>query len=162
MGILDLQICATLENLTRLHLPPSDNWHFSIKCTHCNEPHPNVVYFNLQELREVPDSKAEAHYYAKCSLCKREQTILFIAGSQKTYENSGSWQTIARFECRGVELVDFKAGNGWLAFGTASEDTEFGEIDLSEGDWAGYDEAGDASVGVYEFKSQVIRGTGKK
>ncbi|TNV72564.1 hypothetical protein FGO68_gene12596 [Halteria grandinella] len=122
----------------------------------------DVVYVDLGGGRGGGDSKAEAHYYAKCSLCKREQTILFIAGSQKTYENSGSWQTIARFECRGVELVDFKAGNGWLAFGTASEDTEFGEIDLSEGDWAGYDEAGDASVGVYEFKSQIIRGTGKK
>ena len=142
MGILELQVCATLDNLSRLHLPVSENWHFNVKCTHCNELHPNTIYFNLTELREVPDSKAEAHYYAKCSLCKREQTILYIADSQKAYVNSGTWQTIARFECRGAELVEFKAGNGWVAEGDG--EAQFEEIDLSEsGDWAGYNEEAD-------------------
>ena len=42
---------------------------------------------------------------------------------------------------RGVELIEFKAGGNFQAKSTAS-DTEFTDIDLSDKDWAGYDEAG--------------------
>jgi hypothetical protein len=47
MGLLDLQFCATLENLADLKLPEHENWHFKIKCANCNEEHPNLIYFNL-------------------------------------------------------------------------------------------------------------------
>lgn len=49
MGKLEVQICATLENLTNLHLTESDNWHFKTKCTQCHEEESNVIYFNLVE-----------------------------------------------------------------------------------------------------------------
>ena len=46
------------------------------------------------------------------------------------------------------------------ATGTENDgDTEFDDIDLAnDTDWAGYDERGDCPVGVYEFKTQIIRG----
>ena len=46
---LEIQICATLENLTDLHLAESDDWHFKVKCTNCNEEFENVIYFNFVE-----------------------------------------------------------------------------------------------------------------
>ncbi len=46
---------------------------------------------------------------------------------------------MAKFDCRGVEIIEFKAGDSFVATSTASE-TEFTDIDLSDKDWAGYDE----------------------
>ena len=46
---------------------------------------------------------------------------------------------MARFDCRGVELIEFKAGDGFVGTSTASE-SEITDIDLSDKDWAGYDE----------------------
>ena len=39
-------------------------------------------------------------------------------------------------------------------YGEGGEDAV---ITLMEGDWAGYDESVDESVGIYEFKSQFVR-----
>ena len=58
---------------------------------------------------------------------------------------------MARFDCRGVELVEFKAGDGFLATSTASE-SELADIDLSDKDWAGYDEQGVSIFIISNFK----------
>ena len=49
------------------------------------------------------------------------------------------------------------------ANGTENDgDTFFDDIDLAtEPDWAGFDEGGDCAVGVYEFKSQIVRNNKK-
>ncbi len=49
---------------------------------------------------------------------------------------------MAKFECRGVDIVEFKAGDGFIAKSTASgeDETQITDIDLSDKDWAGYDE----------------------
>ena len=44
------------------------------------------------------------------------------------------------------------------ADGVEPSDEVFDDIDLgNEEDWAGFDEAGDCAVGVYERKVQIIR-----
>ena len=54
-----------------------------------------------------------------------------------------------------MELVKFNSSSNWKATGTEGDgETEFDEIDLAnEPDWAGFDEAGDCAVGVYDFKT---------
>ena len=47
---------------------------------------------------------------------------------------------MAKFECRGVDIVEFKAGDGFIAKSTAGEEAQITDIDLSDKDWAGYDE----------------------
>ena len=115
MGLFDLQFCAILENVTGLHLPPTDDYHFRIRCTHCTEEHPNPVYFSLAEVKDLEESKSKANYYAKCPVCKKEQTILFLEKSFRPYETSEAWQTVAKFECRGAELVGFLPSNLFVA-----------------------------------------------
>ena len=115
MGLFELQFCATLENVTNLHLPPTDDYHFKVRCTNCHEEHPNPIYFTLAEVKALEESKSEANYYAKCGFCKREQTVLFLEKSFAAYEKSEQWQTVGKFECRGVELTAFMPGNGFLA-----------------------------------------------
>ena len=153
-----MQVCATLENLTNLHLSESDDWHFKVKCTQCNETSENFVYFNLVEKNKIEGSKGEAHYIAKCKFCDRFGNVEYLPNTWKTYSKSEQWQTIASFECRNMELVEFNPGM-MKAQGTGNDgDTHFDDVDLSkETDWAGFDEGADQAVGVYEFKSQIIR-----
>ena len=152
---LEVQICATLENLTMLSLGAGDDWHFKTKCTHCNENAENVIYFNCVEKTKIEGSKGEANFIAKCKLCERPGSIEYVNNSIKPYTKSEQWQTIAVFECRNIEITEFVAGNEMKAQGSENDgDTIFDEIDLAnEPDWAGYDEKGDCAVGVYEFKS---------
>ena len=69
--------------------------------------------------------------------------------------------TIATFECRGLEPCEFLPNTGFSAMSSVS-DSGFGElagkdpIDLSEGDWADYDEDAEEDVGIYEFKTQFV------
>lgn len=62
----------------------------------------------------------------------------------------------ARFDCRGVDIDQFFPSPNFTASDMKGENT-FEEIDLREGDWAGYDEENDCSIGVYEFKSQIVK-----
>ncbi len=60
-----------------------------------------------------------------------------------------------------MEPVEFFPGQEFSALSAVSE-TVFGTaggkdpIDLSDGDWADYDEDAEESVGIYEFSSQFI------
>ena len=96
----------------------------------------------------------------KCKSCERTGNIDYIDNSLNKYDDqSEGWQTIVRFECRGLEPCEFFPGTGFSALSSVSE-TVFGTqgggepIDLSEGDWADYDEDAEESVGIYSFSSQ--------
>lgn len=54
-------------------------------------------------------------------------------------DNNDKYATIVTVECRGLELVGFEPREGWKAKGHESG-TPFEDIDLTEGDWADYDE----------------------
>ena len=64
-----------------------------------------------------------------------------------------------------MELTEFFPGTGFVVYGQG--ETEWGsalgkeEVDLTEGDWAGFDEETQDAVGIYEFKSQFVKSTKK-
>ncbi len=152
-----------LENVTDLHLEDSDDWHFKTKCTHCNEEAENVIYFNLVETAKIEGSRGDAHFIAKCKFCGRSGNIEYCKNTWKPYTANEQFQTVAAFECRNIEILDFVPSNNFKARGDQGDgETVFDDIDLSEDpDWAGFDEDADCAVGVYEFKSQIIRGKKK-
>jgi hypothetical protein len=59
------------------------------------------------------------------------------------------------FECRGVEPFDFSPRVGFSAEAVKSG-TLFEDIDLSDGDWAEYDEEGQQSVGIFSVEHRFI------
>jgi len=73
-----------------------------------------------------------------------------------TIENNGSFAQMAVIECRGLELVDFEPRTGFKAVGVKSG-TKFEDIDLTEGDWAEYDEKGGVPVGISELQTEFRR-----
>ena len=162
MGRISLQIKAQLENIAAIKALAESDWHFKIKCINCQEVNDNVQYFNLVEKKEIQGSRGLASYIAKCKNCDRTGNIDYIEGSVSKYEDQNSqFATIATFECRGMEPVEFFPGQEFSALSAVSE-TVFGTqgnkdaIDLSDGDWAEYDEEAEESVGIYEFSSQFV------
>ena len=108
-----------------------------------------------------------ANYVAKCKVCERVGNIEYVEGSLQEYtDQNDKFQTIATFDCRGIELSQFFPGNSFTAHSAVSE-AVFGHIeggeplDLKEGDWAGYDEEAEETVGVYQFSSQFVRNAKK-
>ena len=73
-----------------------------------------------------------------------------------TADDSGEYVPILAMECRGLEPYAFHPMGG--EFKVVSEGgVSFEEdVDLSEGDWAEYDEENDAAVSINEFESKII------
>lgn len=112
---------------------------------------------------DLEGSKGQANYVYKCKLCERTSNIEYCKNTCKPYTNeSEDWQTIATFECRGMELITFFPGD---AFGCKGADsgTLFGSlhgedaIEFDSGDWCGFDEDANETVGVYGLKSRFVR-----
>eukprot|EP00352_Strombidinopsis_acuminata_P003098 CAMPEP_0176383982 /NCGR_PEP_ID=MMETSP0126-20121128/33945_1 /TAXON_ID=141414 ORGANISM="Strombidinopsis acuminatum, Strain SPMC142" /NCGR_SAMPLE_ID=MMETSP0126 /ASSEMBLY_ACC=CAM_ASM_000229 /LENGTH=108 /DNA_ID=CAMNT_0017749389 /DNA_START=164 /DNA_END=490 /DNA_ORIENTATION=+ len=106
---------------------------------------------------EMPNSRGEANYVAKCKLCERTGSIEYVNNSWKTYSDENEqFKPIVTLECRGIEPIEFLPSNGFACKGKDTE-TEFDEVDLTDQDWAEFDEEGDCAVGIYEFKSKIER-----
>lgn len=74
-------------------------------------------------------------------------------GSPLTLEKSQSqvFTKLMVFDCRGFEPIGFSFGDGWKAESTSG--TKF-DIDLSEGEFAEYDEKGECPVGVSDLRAE--------
>ena len=157
MGKIDLQIKCQFVNIAACKQPAEGDWHFKVKCTNCQTEMDNIIYFNLVERQDIQGSRGQASFIAKCKNCERTGNIDYIDNSHNKYEDQNEqWQTIARFECRGLEPCEFFPGTGFSAISSASVTvygTEGGKdpIDLSEGDWAEYDEEAEEELGIYSF-----------
>ena len=121
----------------------------------------------------MPGSAGTATYIAKCKFCERVSNIEYCKDSFRPYngvelyeeENKDDVaidQLIASFDCRGIELIEFHLGNEWGCVGKKSG-TQFGAahgeepIEFDQGDWCGYDEQANESVGIYGLKYEIVR-----
>lgn len=94
----------------------------------------------------------------QCSFCARVGTITIVDGHGKPYtaedSESRAFVPLVCFDCRGIEVVEFLPKDGWSAEG-AESGTPFTDIDLSDGDYSEYDEKATASVGIFNFESEI-------
>jgi len=159
MPKIALELKAHLENLTNLR-PVGDDfrWYVKMKCSNCGETSDHWQYVTLEETHEIPNSRGSANYIQKCKLCSRQSSLDIMKESlgRYDYEKNDKWQPIVVFECRGIEPVDFDPRIGWAAEG-AETNTRFKDINLSEKDWAEYDEKASEAVGVYELEHRFVR-----
>ncbi|KAG1445202.1 hypothetical protein G6F55_012044 [Rhizopus delemar] len=154
--VASLYIKADLENVTDLAPTDDCEWYFKVECTSCHEVDENWISFNQQDTYEISGSRGSASLVMRCKFCKREGTAQFEPSFKiKKYniEQNGKFQQIAQFDCRGLELVDFQPRDSWFAKG-AESDTVFNDIDLSEGEWAEYDEKSGEPVGISDIKEK--------
>ncbi|KAI9499008.1 hypothetical protein BDB00DRAFT_797805 [Zychaea mexicana] len=151
---LGLYLKVNLENVTDLKPVHEYEWHFKIQCGSCRETDENWISFNPHDTVDMPGSRGSANLVMRCKFCKRESSAQFECGIQAySAEKNNAFQKIASFDCRGLELVDFSPRDPWVAEGTESG-TKFEDIDLSEGEWAEYDEKSGEPVGIAEIEVQ--------
>nr|CAG4636641.1 EOG090X0HQJ [Eubosmina coregoni] len=156
---IGLKIKATLENVTNLRSDGEDfRYYIKVKCGSCNEESDKWIYITQSDSVDVKGGRGTANLVLKCKLCSRENNMDIIPDSLKSYndEDQGKFKTIVQFECRGMEPSDFSPRNGWLVEGLESG-TKFSDIDLSEKEWADYDEKSKTTVGIYEIEHQFAR-----
>ncbi|KNC84955.1 hypothetical protein SARC_02846 [Sphaeroforma arctica JP610] len=108
MTILDLQIKADLENVTDLTTDPDDfRWYLKVRCG-CGEENNKWLYLEADDFTEIPGARGgEANLVVKCDLCSRTNSISLVDKPVRAYTKSGEYQTIAAFDCRGVEPIAF-------------------------------------------------------
>nr|CAG8448001.1 9474_t:CDS:2 [Entrophospora candida] len=144
---------AELENVTDVG-PSGDEyeWHFKVKCNSCNELNENWVGMNRLSQNEILGSRGTANLVIRCKFCRRESSAQIdpIPTQLYTIENNGKFVKILAVDCRGLELMGFKATG-------VDSKTLFEDIDLTEGIWADYDEKAEVPVGISEIETEFKR-----
>ncbi|XP_021739079.1 UPF0587 protein C1orf123 homolog [Chenopodium quinoa] len=167
MVTFNLMITAEVENVSNI-LPmgglddPNFLYYFKVKCGNCGEVTEKESYVMLGELVPIPKSRGQANLVQKCKFCGREGTITMIpkSGRYLTGDDceAGKFVRLMSFDCRGLEPVDYSfGGDQWKIITTAG--TVFENVDLSDGDWADYDEKKKmpTSVGNLQARFEVMK-----
>lgn len=131
---------------------------FQLKCSSCGEVGEKFTRIELSEKTALPGSRGEANLVIKCKLCSRVNSADIIADSVKPYtaDDNESYKTVLVLDCRGVEPVDFFAGQGYKCKGEETG-TVFDKINLEEGEWVDYDEKAASSVGIYTVEHRFVK-----
>lgn len=168
---IGLQIKAALENITGLcpENLPDFRWHLKLKCTQCGEITEHWQYVVLNENLPLKGGRGHANYVSKCKLCSHQNSLDIKPESLHNYniQDSNKFKTVAVFDCRGLEPVEFEPRNGWMAKGykPSNEEEEeegsetgtvFNEIDLSDKEWADYDEKSNLSTVITEWACDFV------
>ena len=165
---IGLQIKAFMENVTNL-VPediPDFRFHLKIKCTQCGEINSNWQYVTLSDEHPLKGGRGQANYIASCKLCSKQSSLDIKEDSVKSYDfaDSNKFKTICVFDCRGLEPVDFDPRDGWAAQGYKEDEdgegqatsTKFSDVDLSDKEWADFDEASGESTMISEFECKFV------
>eukprot|EP00088_Acartia_fossae_P017681 TRINITY_DN2009_c0_g1_i3.p1 TRINITY_DN2009_c0_g1~~TRINITY_DN2009_c0_g1_i3.p1 ORF type:complete len:185 (-),score=32.01 TRINITY_DN2009_c0_g1_i3:202-726(-) len=166
---IGLQIKAFLENVSDLEAEGEDfRWYLKFKCANCGEIPDHFQYITSLDKHPLKGGRGEATCVMKCKLCSRENSVDIIDGSLEKYTmaDNNKFKTIIAFDCRGMEPVEFSPRNGWKVCGYKEDEdddetgrltgTEFADIDLTELEWADYDERSNESTMISEFESKFI------
>ncbi|KAL5263186.1 hypothetical protein ACHWQZ_G008551 [Mnemiopsis leidyi] len=152
---VELQLRATLVNIESFIAEGEDfRWYIKIKCSNCGEVPEHFVYVSGDESSDVKGGRGTANLVAKCKMCSRENSMSIVEGSVKAYNSdSEKFVSVVKFECRGIEPVDFSPRTGWVAT-AADSGASYTEVDLGEKEWCDYDENEDREVGIYDLSHQ--------
>ena len=184
MVLFLLCIKAELEGVETFALLKTSNLCFSVRNPLSDFETREKIVFNPAETLEQGENDREPphHFAVKWEGSKKFSTLVVLdeeaaraaikkvkkggKGGGKggevdfprdfTGEDSGEFVPVLAMECRGMEPYAFHPlGNEFRV--TSVGGTVFEEdVDLSEGDWADYDEENDASVSVNAFESKIV------
>ncbi|KAI7694925.1 hypothetical protein SSS_05712, partial [Sarcoptes scabiei] len=127
------------------------------RCTNCGSETEKAMTFNSLEKIPVMNGKSFVNLSFKCKSCSRQSTITIVEGSSSSYraENAPSFQSIIELDCRGAEPIHFEPICPFICQSSLSK-KNFTEVDLSESNWADYDDQANESVSILEFKHRFV------
>mmetsp|Transcript_2245 Transcript_2245/g.4821 ORF Transcript_2245/g.4821 Transcript_2245/m.4821 type:complete len:184 (-) Transcript_2245:1754-2305(-) len=181
MVLFLLCIKGELEGVDTLSLIKDANICFSVRNPLSDYETREKIVFNPCETLEQDESDREPphHFAVKWEGSKKFSTLVVLdadaaksalkKGKKKGKsggegdlprdvkgEDNGEFVPVLAMECRGLEPYEFHAlGNEFRVVSEGGTVFEEG-VDLSEGDWADYDEEHDASVSISDFEAKII------
>jgi hypothetical protein len=157
MPIFLLKIKADLENIETLRPVEGVCWKFDIESS--DGERKEGITVSSTEIIELEGSRGEANFVMRWHKGDPPSYIKIVAvkkvdGSYNS-KDGGKFATIAGFECRGLTITRYIPGEDFSA--TSSGGTVFEGVDLTEGDWAEYDDSNgnDLSVSITNFESKI-------
>ncbi|XP_027195104.2 CXXC motif containing zinc binding protein-like [Dermatophagoides pteronyssinus] len=153
MRVSVLEISAQLENVTNLTISSQYEYHIKFKCNNCDTETENFMTFSDDSKVPLMGGKSFVNLIFKCKICSRPSNVSIIDGSIRSYlaEDSTNFKPLIEFDCRGCDPILFQPINRFKCT-NMDNTTEFNDVDLSELNWADYDERTNESVGIYDFK----------
>jgi hypothetical protein len=183
MVLFLLCIKAELDGIESISLLKSSNLCFSIRNPLSDYETREKIVFNPYETIEQDEADREPphHFSVKWEGSKKASTLIVLdedavksamkkvkkkgGGKSKdslgeprdvTADDSGEYVPILAMECRGLEPYAFHPMGGEFKVVSSGGVVFEEDVDLSEGDWAEYDEENDAAVSVNEFESKIV------
>nr|CDS26990.1 protein of unknown function DUF866 eukaryotic [Hymenolepis microstoma] len=157
MPNFELLFSAQLTNVKEILPPNTDtDWFIKVLCTNCGEIHEKFVSINSEERIPITGSRGAVNMVLKCKFCGRELTSDIVEGSVKPYtsDDSGQLRPIVRFNCNGLEPVEFSIRDGWRVTSSSINETVFSDVDLSPGEWTDYDDNSGVCLEIMEIQTQ--------
>ncbi|VDN03387.1 unnamed protein product [Thelazia callipaeda] len=133
------------------------------KCTNCGEESKNwkyitekYLYFEIFKDRyEVSGNRGTANLFEKCKLCARMNSVEIVKDSLQPYTDIGNFETLVKFDCRGLEPIAFEPRVRWKAVSTKSS-LVFEDVDLIDKEWVDYDEKAAEPVEISEMDCRFV------
>lgn len=148
---------AELEGIKQL-IPISNNeWRLDIRSSDNDVDVRKDITISGSDVIALEGSRGEAHYVMKWPGSKHQSYMKIIDVKNVTgryaSEDSGKWLTILGLECRGIEPTRWIPGSDFIAESDGGH--YFESVDLSERDWAEYDEDNDLSVSITNVECKI-------
>ncbi|CAD7700741.1 unnamed protein product [Ostreobium quekettii] len=159
-----LSIKANLENVASLSAPPGFQFCLTVKNPQGEDTREGIWVSAADEF-PISGSRGTANYvmrWVKGVGKEASMNVTEVKGvthPEYTGDDSDQFVPIVAFECRGLDPIELKPTGGWRVESTSGK--VFDDVDLSEGDWAEYDEDAGETVGVYEFTARFDVHKGK-
>lgn len=163
MVLYHLSIKCDLENIKQLVPIVNNLWTFDIASSDGSHTRESIT-INKQDEYELEGSKGTANFVIKFDKGAPASYIKLVdlkvkgkKGLDGTYstENSGNFHPILALECRGCEITKWIPCTDFNALPSSQRGLPFEAIDLSELEWAEYDEVGDESVSIMGLEYKI-------
>ena len=169
-----LSFKAEFDGIASLGLKPGCELCISVKNPLSDYEVREKVTVNTSEYLEQDDNSREKphHFRVKWEGSKKYSTITVLTLSETKaalkklkkrnvtctgkVETSGEFVPICGLECRGVEPYEFHALDDQFVIEYESGQSYDEDIDLTKGDWAGYDEESGVVVSIEEFEATFV------
>jgi outer membrane protease len=118
------------------------------------------ITITTEDVLPLDGSRGEANFIIKWPYANDQAYIKIVdhKSLEKAYteDDSGEFVSILALECRGVEPIAWHPSLDFAVESTGG--TPFANVDLSDRDWAEFDEEHDLSVSItdVEYKIEVI------
>mmetsp|Transcript_43596 Transcript_43596/g.136794 ORF Transcript_43596/g.136794 Transcript_43596/m.136794 type:complete len:159 (-) Transcript_43596:696-1172(-) len=155
MPVFLLKIKGDYDGVDSVVPLPNNAWMLDVQASDSDEVRTEVVVCEDEEV-ELTSGRGTANFKCKFPGSSKEASCSITTHADVRAingEEDGDFVAVVAFECRGLEPVKFYPREDFAVQSPGGK--VFTEVDLSDGDWADYDDEADISVSITEFEYTI-------